>query len=70
MGGANILFLCSLSESCTLGFRSGGAARLKRGDPRFTRDVAMFDAPGGIVMRRSPAWVVTAQRKSWGPRQS
>jgi hypothetical protein len=32
-GGANIPFPCSLSKSCTLGFRSGGAARLIRGNP-------------------------------------
>jgi hypothetical protein len=41
-GGANILFPSILSESCTLGFRSGGAARLIRGNPRFAWDVAMF----------------------------
>jgi hypothetical protein len=26
-------FPCNLSESCTLGFRSGGASQLIRGDP-------------------------------------
>jgi hypothetical protein len=35
--GANIPFSCSLSESCTLGFRSGGAARLISGNPPFAR---------------------------------
>jgi hypothetical protein len=55
MGGANILSPCSLSESCTLGFQSGGAARLTCVDPRFMRDVAMFSAePSRIAVLCGP----------------